>query len=74
LVDRQDVERHAYLTDGTMRDIADILRNLEQAVEEDGPLYLYGSMEVRHGDGYRIGHIASYEDWFVFVPDYKEQL
>lgn len=59
------------MTDVHLTAIAKFLAALEAIGDEEG-MYLTGKLEIRHGDGFRIGFVASYEDWWVFIPDYKE--
>lgn len=65
-----DREKYAYLDVKTMRIVADLLEKI-QGVEESTDFYL-GQTAVMHTDGWRIGFLVPYEDWWVFVPDYAE--
>ena len=76
LPDQSTIEQFAHLTDQSLVRIAELLRGLERLPEGVGEfgLFLTGSLEVRHQDGWRLGWISAYEDWWVFVPDYSEDL
>lgn len=67
----QEAQQFSTLSTTFITDIAKLMEQIE-AINDVGGFYLSGEIEVRHYDGWRAGFIKSYEDWWIFVPDYKD--
>lgn len=67
----QEAGQFSTLSSTFIDNIASLLKQVD-AIEDDDGFYLAGDIEVRHYDGWRAGYIKSFEDWWIFVPDYKD--
>lgn len=55
--------------------VADILRNMEELdekVAETNEFYFFGSLEIWHADGWRLGIVEHVDDIWRFRFDYKD--
>jgi len=55
--------------------VVEFLKGLE-ALDNNlaSDLYLQGKIEIWNSNGFRLGYAVSYEDWWIFEPDYFEPL
>lgn len=68
----KDANKYGSMTHEALRDISYLIESIETIEDTPQGFYLHGTLEVRNHDGYRVGYIKSYEDWWIFVPDYKD--